>query len=53
MYMEHLATGMLGVHKLMASIVLEGLGPSVGKQHKAPAANSGKPDPCGEAKARF
>nr|XP_020020945.1 epididymis-specific alpha-mannosidase isoform X3 [Castor canadensis] len=41
MYMEHLATGMLGVHKLMASIVLEGLGPSVGKQHKAPAANSG------------
>ncbi|XP_069877906.1 epididymis-specific alpha-mannosidase-like isoform X1 [Dipodomys merriami] len=35
MYSEHLAAGMLGVRKLMASLALEGRGSSAGEQHAA------------------
>ncbi|XP_064142301.1 epididymis-specific alpha-mannosidase isoform X2 [Loxodonta africana] len=39
MYKEHLATGMLGVRKLMAAIVLAG--PEAGERRAVPAADSG------------
>ncbi|XP_037685271.1 epididymis-specific alpha-mannosidase isoform X2 [Choloepus didactylus] len=35
MYVEHLATGMRGVHKLMAAIVLDRLGPAAGVWQEA------------------
>ncbi|XP_008571326.1 PREDICTED: epididymis-specific alpha-mannosidase [Galeopterus variegatus] len=41
MYVEHLASGMLGVRKLMASIILDRLRPTAGEWRAAPAADSG------------
>lgn len=43
MYVEHLATGMLGVRKLMSSIALDRLQLTV----VARAADTGKPAPTG------